>query len=98
MNIERGLIHWFIHKVDRTPLGFIRLTNGGAAVLGGKTGSHITGHGVTYRKKLNEIKALGYMPVEIAMELRLVAPTWSPPEIRSPIERDWLEKIERNEM
>jgi hypothetical protein len=49
-------------------------------------------------EKLKEIIALGYVPVEIAVELKLLQPHWSPPEISSPTEREWMEKIKRNEM
>lgn len=98
MNIEKGYVHWFIHEVNKTPLGFIRLSKAGALVIGGKTGTHLTGHGESYWKKLKEIISLGYIPVEIAAELKLLPLDWSPPEISSPTEQEWMEKIKRNEM
>ena len=98
MKIEHGKIHWFVHERDGTPLGFIRLTKGGAFVIGGKTGSHLTGHGESYWKKITEIVALGYVPVEIAVELGTLPSSWTPPEISSPTDREWAEKIKRNEM
>ena len=98
MKIEQGQIHWFVHERDQIPLGFIRLTKGGAVVIGGKTGSHLTGHGESYWKKLKEIIALGYVPVEIATELGLLPATWSPPEITNQTDREWVEKIKRKEM
>lgn len=98
MIIEQRQIHWFIHERDQTPLGFARLRNGGALILGGKTGSHLTGHGESYWKKLKEVINLGYMPAETAMELKVIQPSWVPPEIASPTEREWIAKIERNEM
>ena len=98
MKIEKGCIHWFIHHVNLTPLGFIRLRQGGALVIGGKTGSHFTEHGESYWEKFKEIISLGYIPAEIAEEFKLVQPRWSPPEISSPTEREWIEKIKRNEM
>ena len=98
MTIKHGHIHWFIHEQDQTPLGFARLRNGGALILGGKTGSHLSGHVESYWKKFKEVINLGYMPVEIAIEFKIIHPEWAPPEITSPTEIEWIAKIERNEM
>jgi hypothetical protein len=98
MKIEKGQVHWFVHQRDSTPLGFIRMKDGGALVVGGKTGSHVTGHGESYWKKITEIIALGYVPVETAIELGSLPSSWAPPGISSPTDREWIEKIKRNEM
>jgi len=98
MKIEQGQIHWFVHERDKTCLGFIRTAKGGALVIGGRTGSHFTGHGESYWKKLTEIISMGYIPVETAIELGLHSADWTPPEITSRTDREWIERIERGEM
>ena len=97
MNIERDTIYWFIHDISHAPLGLIRTTNGGALVIGGKTGSHFTGHGENYWKKLKELIALGYIPLATAKELSIAPPDWTPPPL-SPSDREFVEKIIRKEI
>ncbi len=50
-------------------------------MIGGKTGSHYTGHGESWWAKLTEIAALGYIPVELASRQRLIPSDWSPPTL-----------------
>jgi len=51
-----------------------------ARVVGGKTGSHSTGHGETYWDKFKEIVAMGFIPVEVAKEIGAIPEEWSHPE------------------
>jgi hypothetical protein len=98
MKIDEGQIHWFIHELDKTPTGLIRMRNGGALIIGGKTGTHLTGHGESYWAKIKELISHGYVPVEIAMELQLVPADWQQPEIQSKTDREWVEKAKRREL
>ena len=79
--VEPRFLCWFVHPsaVPPVPLGYIRDNRGGALVIGGKTGSHYTGHGDSWWAKLSEIAALGYIPVELARRQQLITADWSPP-------------------
>jgi hypothetical protein len=81
--VEPRFLSWFVHPsaVPPVPLGYIRDNRGGAFVIGGKTGSHYTGHGESWWAKLSEIAALGYIPVELASRQRLITTDWSPPAL-----------------
>ena len=71
MNPEIGKLYWLVHLESTPPvtLGFVRDKRGGAFIIGGKTGSHATGHGESYWKKLKETIAMGYTPVDVAKDL-----------------------------
>jgi hypothetical protein len=75
---ERGV--WFIHPNydPPLPLRIQRVGELGALVTGGISGTHRTGHGQTYWDKLVEVIKLGYVPVPVAKELRLISSDWSP--------------------
>jgi hypothetical protein len=81
--VEPRFVCWFVHPsaVPPVPLGYIRDNRGGALVIGGKTGSHYTGHGESWWAKLSNIAALGYIPVEIAIRQQLIAADWMPPAL-----------------
>jgi hypothetical protein len=81
--VEPRSLGWFVHPsaVPPVPLGYIRDDRGGAFVIGGKTGSHYTGHGESWWAKLADIAALGYIPVEVAIRQRLIPTDWSPPAL-----------------
>jgi hypothetical protein len=99
MKIEIGQMEWFIHpnSMPYTTLGFIRTNLGGALVIGGKTGTHFTGHGEFYWNKLKEIISQGYIPVEIAKELKVISPDWTPPSL-TPSEREFVENIREGKL
>jgi hypothetical protein len=83
--IEPKKVYWFVDPENPlTPLGFVR-DGRGAFVIGGKTGSHLTGHAETWWDKLLLIGSLGYIPVEIAMKRDLIPNDWTPPQ---PSEKD----------
>ena len=42
-------------------LGFVRCSDGGAYVIGGPTGSHMTGHGENWKTKYTELLAAGWL-------------------------------------
>lgn len=92
MNPEIGKLYWFVHLQSSPPvtLGFIREKRGGAIIIGGKTGSHLTGHDETYWKKLKEVIAMGYTPVDVARDLRMLPEGWSPPEL-TPRDKELIE-------
>jgi hypothetical protein len=73
---------WFVHPEhgSRYALAFIRDHKSGAYVFGGHTGSHYTGHGERWTKKLAEIERLGYLPLPVARSRRVVPQGWQPPE------------------
>lgn len=79
-NVEEIL---FVHLGYSPPLPllFRRISAKGAMVIGGKTGSHRTGHSETYWDKLKEIIKLGYTPVEIAKDVGLLNEDWAPPQL-----------------
>lgn len=98
MNITKGHIYWLVHEKSQLPVGFVRLLNNGALVLGGKSGTHFTGHGESYWQKFKELISWGYIPKDIAIDLRLLPSDWRPPVISSSTEREWLDKIKNGEM
>jgi hypothetical protein len=74
---------WFVHLGFQPPLPLkIERNNGlGANVIGSKTGSHLTGHGETYWDIIVEVIKLGYIPVDVAREIKQLQEDWVPPEI-----------------
>jgi len=94
--IEPKKVYWFIHpESPLVPLGFIR-DGRGAFVIGGKTGSHFTGHAETWWDKLVLIGSLGYIPMEIAITRGVIPDDWTPPR---PSDKDgaMLVRIQRGE-
>lgn len=93
MNPEIGKLYWFVHLNSTPPvtLGFVREKRGGAYIIGGKTGTHSTGHGESYWKKLKEVIALGYTPVDVANDLGLLSDEWKPPKLTA-IDRELIEQ------
>ena len=84
MNLKIGNIYWFIHAEDTSiELGIIRISNNGAIVIGGKTGSHLTGHGESYWDKLKEVIAMNYIPVKVGIDLKLISSDWKAPNLTS---------------
>lgn len=80
MNFDKGI--WFVHLGFKPPLP-LKLEKDqalGAIVVGGKTGSHRTGHGETYWDKFVEIIKMGYVPVDVAQELQKLPFDWLPPQ------------------
>lgn len=73
---------WFVHLgfEPPLPLKFERTAGLGAQIRGGKTGSHMTGHGETYWDKFAEIIRLGFIPADIAKELGYISIDWAPPD------------------
>ncbi len=94
---EIGKLYWFVHSVNNVPLGFIRQRNNGAFIIGGKTGSHCTGHLESYWDKLKEVISLSYIPVDIGKELRLVQESWKPPAI-TPDDQEFIDRIQKGEL
>jgi hypothetical protein len=74
-------IEWFVHPDTDPPcpLGIIRTHGGGALVIGGRTGSHMTGHGESYSKKM--IVDSGYIDLTNAINRNIVSASWSPPTL-----------------
>ncbi len=68
-----AITHRFRSKITR-------VGSGSARVVGGKTGSHRTGHGETYWDKIVEVIGQGYVPVAIAKDLRMIDAEWQPPD------------------
>jgi hypothetical protein len=79
---EPAQLKWFVHPIHgvRHALGFIRDHKSGAYVYGGHTGSHYTGHGERWTKKLADIELLGYLSLPDARAQGVVAEDWQPPE------------------
>lgn len=73
---------WFVHLGydPALPLKFERIDSLGASVVGGKTGSHRTGHGETYWDKFVEITKLGFIPVDVAKDTKQISEDWTPPD------------------
>lgn len=88
MNIKIDKLIWFIHARDKTKsLGFIRTSNNGAIIIGGKTGSHKTGHGENYWDKIKEIISLNYLPVDVARDIGILPEDWKEPIMSRDDER-----------
>jgi hypothetical protein len=73
---------WFVHFGFEPPLPLkIERTNDlGAKVIGGRTGSHRTGHGENYWDKVVEVIRLGYVPVDVAKDIKRLDLNWTPPD------------------
>jgi hypothetical protein len=78
---EPGELIWFVHPTHGVghALGFIRDHKSGAYIYGGRTGSHYTGHGEPWTKKLAEIQSLGYLLLPAARLRGVVPHDWQPP-------------------
>jgi len=83
MDLFSNKFIWFVHLNYQPPLPlcYRRLESKNAEVIGGKTGSHITGHSESYWDKLKELIRIGYIPVDIAKDLGLLNSDWTPPKI-----------------
>ena len=62
------------------PLKIERTSDLGARVIGGKAGSHRTGHGENYWEKVVEVIKLGYVPVDVAKDIKCLDLNWTPPD------------------
>jgi hypothetical protein len=73
---------WFVHFgfEPPLPLKIERTGDLGAQVIGGKTGSHRTGHGENYWDKVVEVINLGYVPVDVAKDIKRLDVNWKPPD------------------
>lgn len=79
--LEKDQSIWLVHLGYEPPLPLqFKRVELGAVITGGKTGTHRTGHGETYWGKFVELVKLGFMPVEVAKEIGVLASAWSPPE------------------
>ena len=81
--IDKGEIIWFVHfgYNPPLPLRFQRMDNFNAEVIGGKYGPRFTSHIETYWSVFSEIIKLGYIPVNVAINLGLLNNEWQPPSI-----------------
>ena len=80
--LEPERIYYFIHpRAPIATLAFIRERAGGARILGGRSGSHRTGHGESWWDAFSKIVALGYIPLDVARERGIVATDWQPPTL-----------------
>lgn len=80
---------WFVHLgyEPALPLKIERIDGFGATVVGGKTGSHRTGHGETYWDKFVKIIKLGFIPVDVAKDTRQISEDWTPP-VESKLDKE----------
>jgi hypothetical protein len=83
---------WLVHPgyEPALPMKIEILPGHAARITGGKTGSHMTGHGETYWDKIVEVIRLGFVPSEVAKDLGLIPIDWLPPnesELDEMIER-----------
>jgi hypothetical protein len=78
-------IEWFVHPETDPPcpLGFLRDSRDGALIIGGQTGTHMTGHGERATAKMNEILSLGYIPLADAIKSNLIPAAWTPPSLNA---------------
>src|SRR5258706_12796720 len=78
---EPGIVYWFVHPsaVPPVPLGFIRTNGRGALLIGGLTGSHMTGHKDTWKDKDQLLISDGYVPIQAAQAQGLISMGWKPP-------------------
>ena len=75
---------WFIHPNYDPPLPLCYRRQGhSASIVGGKTGSHHTGHTENYWDKFTEVLRLGFVPVDIAKDLGIIPAKWTPPDPRT---------------
>ena len=96
--VEPGRLCWFIDRSSPSsaPLAFIRDHRGGAYVVGGPTGSHYTGHAESWWDKLSLIASSGYIPVELAMQKKIIPPDWAAPSMADK-EAQLVERIRSGE-
>jgi hypothetical protein len=97
--VEPGLLRWFVDPstTPPTPVGYIRDHSGGALVIGGTTGSHMTGHAETWWDKLVLFAGAGYLPVDVAIPRQIIPENWSPPKL-SRDDAELVRRIERKEI
>jgi hypothetical protein len=82
--LEAECVHYFVHpRPPVVALGFVRERSGGARILGGRTGSHHTGHGESWWDKFVEIISLGYIPLDVARQRGIIGSDWLPPKFDS---------------
>jgi hypothetical protein len=62
-NPAQNELIWMLRRVNERDewLGFVRLTDGGARIVGGPTGSHLTGHGESWKDKYASLLAAGFL-------------------------------------
>ena len=99
MDLKQGVIYWFVDSKNpkKYPLGIIRTYTFGTMILGGKTGSHFTGHGETWQMKLSEVSSLGYIAIEDAIKKEIVSKDWQPPSFNKDA-ADTVERIKNKEL
>jgi hypothetical protein len=73
---------WFVHLSYEPPLPLKVeiLPNHSARVIGGKSGSHLSGHGESYWDKIVEVIQLGFVPVPVAKDLGSIPLDWAAPD------------------
>lgn len=78
---EPGELVWLIHPQHglKNILGFVRDHHGRAYIFGGHTGSHYTGHGESWGKKMAMLEDQGYLSLQEARSGGWVPENWQPP-------------------
>ncbi len=70
-------LEWLVRRTDQKEVwvGFVRLENGGAYLIGGPTGSHATDHGESWSTKYSSLLAGGYLTGGVPRDLPRVDDT-----------------------
>lgn len=75
-------ILWFIKENNpKKALGLLRSQGNGCFIIGGPTGSHLTGHGESWESKWKEYLAKGYIDIGTAKKKGLISLSWAHPKI-----------------
>ena len=96
--LKPRVIYWFVELSTKPPtaLGFLRSDVGGSIVIGGVTGSHLSGHSEGWWEHFCRVVASpGCIPIEEAVRCRAVPPDWSPPPF-SDEDTDRVRRIQKN--
>jgi hypothetical protein len=80
---EKGNLYWFISLKDnkQNAIGFLRGAMGKALIIGGPTGSHMTGHQESWRDFLLKIRSQGYIEESEAKKQGIISDAWQPPSL-----------------
>jgi hypothetical protein len=97
--VKPGLLCWFVDPSTTPPtsVGYIRDHRGGAFVIGGRTGSHYTGHAESWWDKLVLFASAGYVPADVAIRTEILPKDWAPPQV-SDKDAELVRRIELKEI
>ena len=91
-----GQLIWFIKEESKNKfrsLAFVRTSKGGALIIGGSTGTHFTGHGESWKKKLEMVLTEGFISFDEAQRRGMIQTPLIFPDLTKS-EQEFLEQIQ----